>query len=49
VAAEDGLDRQLEELGDLEGERQTRVVLAALQVADRLVVDPEGVREVLPR
>src|SRR5579884_1086557 len=47
AGGEDRLDRKLEELGEPEGEREARVVVATLQVADRLVVDVDGLRQLL--
>src|ERR1035437_8705271 len=48
LAREDGLEREPEVLGDPERELEAGVVIATLQVADGLVVDPQGVRELLP-
>src|SRR4051794_40946546 len=47
--AEDRLDREPEVLGDAEREVEARVELAALQVADRLVVHADRRGEVLAR
>ena len=47
--AEDRLDRQAEVLGGPQGEVEARVVLAALEVADRLVVHAQRVGELLAR
>ena len=46
---EDRFDREVEEAGDAEGEVEARRVLAALDVADRLVVDAERLGEVVAR
>src|SRR5260370_26357844 len=49
LAGEDRLQREAEVLRDPERQFQARVVVAAFQVADRLVVDPHGVGKPLPR
>src|SRR5262249_25568736 len=46
---EDRLQGQREERGDRECQVEAGVVLAALDVADRLVVDPERIGDVLAR
>src|SRR6266542_93103 len=46
---EDHLHRYLEVFGDPQRQVQAGAVLAPLQVADRLVVDPEGLRELPTR
>src|SRR5215831_5378190 len=46
--AEDGFHRKPEILGRPQGKVEARVVLASLEVADGLVVDAHGVRQVLP-
>ncbi len=45
---EDGLDGQVEEGRELQGEGEGWVVIAAFEEADRLVVDVEGFGELLP-
>src|ERR1700674_2034775 len=49
VAAEDSLDRHSEVLRRPERQVEAGVVLAALEVPDRLVVDVEPIRELLAR
>lgn len=41
-ARKDGIERYAEILGNAESEREAGIILAAFQVADRLVIDVDG-------
>lgn len=47
LSGEDGLDRELKELTDTEGELEAGIEIAPLDVADSLIVDAEGIGEIL--